>query len=69
MAEFRFSSRTSQSIKLLLIENGSYSNPDCFFFSRCSRKLLNGSGGAGDSGGESPFGSASGGWGVDSEDR
>ena len=41
---------TFQSMKFLLIENGSYSNPDCCFFSRCSRRFLNGSerGGSGD---------------------
>ena len=35
----------SQSIRFLLIEKGSYSNPaSFFFFSRCSRRFLNGSG-------------------------
>ena len=34
---------TFQSMKFLLIENGSYSNPDGAFFSRCSRRLRNGS--------------------------
>jgi hypothetical protein len=38
---------TFQSMKFLLIENGSYSNPDCCFFSRCSRRFLNGSEGDG----------------------
>src|SRR5580692_12237132 len=30
-------------MKFLLVENGSYSNPECCFFSRCSRRFLNGS--------------------------
>ena len=31
-------------VRFLLIENGSYSNTDCFFFSRCSRKIAEGIG-------------------------
>jgi hypothetical protein len=43
MQSDRIASHTN--CRFLLIEKGSYSNPaSFFFFSRCSRRLLNGSG-------------------------
>ena len=59
--------RIFQSIRFLLIENGSYSNPACYFFSRCSRRLLNGSSGgtAGGPGSELPVSRDRGGTVVD----